>query len=192
MIRVEKTMFHAADGLLKKILIDLMKGIFLYTNNSKWRNLRMKKILVFMMVLVMAVSLVACGGDSAKETKEPINGNGSINDDETINDTDAPIVKTIDAVVFNETSINIKSISTSPADSNKWKQIQIPNVLMMYESIETEFGFTDDSLICDILIDDGNGNQITFRNVNFAESSSDIPILVLYTTEGGGSSAYVN
>lgn len=28
MIRVEKTMFHAADGLLKKILIDLMKGIF--------------------------------------------------------------------------------------------------------------------------------------------------------------------
>ena len=48
-----------------------------------------------------------------------------------------------------------------------------------------ELAFTEDTLVWDILVQDGSENQLTFMGVDFSDVSVDGAKLILEATEGG-------
>ena len=94
--------------------------------------------------------------------------------------------------IFNDTGIDIYALALSPANSSEWGENLITEVIKNGEKVQGELAFTEDTLVWDILVQDGSENQLTFMGVDFSDASTDGVKLILEATEGGDYFASVN
>lgn len=94
--------------------------------------------------------------------------------------------------IFNGTGVDIHALALSPANSNEWGENLITEVIRNGEKVQGELAFTEETLVWDILVQDGSGNQLTFMGVDFSDASTDGAKLFLEATEGGKYFASVN
>lgn len=94
--------------------------------------------------------------------------------------------------IFNGTGVDIHALSLSPVNDNDWGENLITEVIKDGEKVQGELPFTEDTLVWDILVQDGEGNQLTFMGVDFSDASTDGAKLLLEATEGGDYLASVN
>lgn len=94
--------------------------------------------------------------------------------------------------IFNLTGVDIYALALSPANSSDWGENLITEVIKDSEKVKGELVFTADTLVWDILVEDKEGNQLSFMGVDFTEANADGAKLVLEATEGGKYFATVN
>lgn len=86
--------------------------------------------------------------------------------------------------IFNNTGMEIHTLALSPANTKEWGENLIVEVIKDGEMVLAEITFTKDTLVWDILIQDGGETQVTFMGLDFSEANSDGAKLVLELTEG--------
>jgi hypothetical protein len=94
--------------------------------------------------------------------------------------------------IFNNTGIDIYVLALSPANSSEWGENLITEVIKNGEKVQGELAFTKDTLVWDILVQDGSEKQLTFMGVDFSDASTNGAKLNLEVTEGGDYFASVN
>ncbi|WP_395547460.1 MULTISPECIES: lipoprotein [unclassified Lacrimispora] len=94
--------------------------------------------------------------------------------------------------IFNGTGVDIHALALSPANDNNWGENLITEVIKNGEKVQAELVFTADTLVWDILVQDGSENQLTFMGVDFTNANADGAKLFLEATEGGDYFASVN
>ena len=99
---------------------------------------------------------------------------------------------TVPVEIFNGTGKDIHALALSPANDNSWGGNLITEVIKNGEMAQGELVFTADTLVWDILVQDGSGTQLTFMGVDFSEANADGAKLILEATEGGDYFASVN
>ena len=104
----------------------------------------------------------------------------------------APSAITVPIEIFNGIGADIHELALSPANDNSWGGNLITEVIKNGEMAQGELVFTADTLIWDILVQDGSGTQLTFMGVDFSEANADGAKLFLEATEGGDYFATVN
>lgn len=87
--------------------------------------------------------------------------------------------------IFNLTGADIYVLALSPSNSDDWGENLITEVIKDGETVLGELAFTEDTLVWDILVQDGSENQLTFMGVDFSDVSVDGAKLILEATEGG-------
>ncbi len=99
----------------------------------------MKKIIALLLALVMALSLVACGGGNTDETKAPEAGNNETNAPEAgNNETNAPVAE------VTEITLKVWAPQEDQVDENSWL-IQIEK---QFEAAHPEYKITWDNGVC--------------------------------------------
>ena len=94
--------------------------------------------------------------------------------------------------IYNITGVDIHALALSPANSSQWGENLITEVIKNGETVQGELVFTADTLVWDILVQDGSDNQLTFMGVDFSTANAEGAKLVLEATEGGDYYASVN
>lgn len=94
--------------------------------------------------------------------------------------------------ISNITGVDIHALALSPANNKEWGENLITEVIKNGEKVQGELVFTEDTLVWDILVQDGSENQLTFMGVDFSNASTDGAKLILEATEGGDYIATVN
>ena len=94
--------------------------------------------------------------------------------------------------IYNMTSMDIYALSLSPANDNDWGENLITEVIKKGDIVMCELAFTEDTLVWDLLVQDGSGIQVTFMGVDFSDASTDGAKLILEATEGGSYFATVS
>lgn len=94
-----------------------------------------------------------------------------------------PVVVPVEIV--NMTGVEIHTLALSPSNSNDWGENLLDEVIGNGETLQVEMPFTEDTLLWDLLVEDGSGNQLTFMGVDFSDASVEEAQLVLTGTEGG-------
>jgi|GEM_PF-1092248 predicted small lipoprotein YifL len=101
-----------------------------------------------------------------------------------------PVVVPVEIV--NMTGVEIHTLALSPSNSNDWGENLLDEVIGNGETLLVEMPFTEDTLLWDLLVEDGSGNQLTFMGVDFSDANVEGAQLVLTATEGGDYFASVN
>ena len=94
-----------------------------------------------------------------------------------------PVVVPVEIV--NMTGVEIHTLALSPSNSNDWGENLLDEVIGNGETLLVEMPFTEDTLLWDLLVEDGSGNQLTFMGVDFSDANVEGAQLVLTATEGG-------
>lgn len=87
--------------------------------------------------------------------------------------------------LINLTGTDLHALALSPANDEAWGENLISEVIKDGDRVLCEMPFTEGTLVWDILVQDGSGNQLSFLGVDFSEANSEGAKLVLEATEGG-------
>lgn len=87
--------------------------------------------------------------------------------------------------VINDTGVDIHGLAMSPANSQDWGENLLTAPLAYGESGVSQMSFTQDTLVWDLLVEDAQGNQLSFMGIDFSEANVEGAKLVLSVTEGG-------
>lgn len=87
--------------------------------------------------------------------------------------------------ISNLTGVDIYALALSPANDSNWGENLITEVIKDGETVQGKLVFTADTLVWDILVQDSEGNQLTFMGADFTDANIEGAKLVLEATEGG-------
>lgn len=99
--------------------------------------------------------------------------------------SDAPQTIVVDVELVNDTGVDIHGLAMSPANAKEWGENLLTEPLADGESGVSEVAFTQDTLVWDLLVEDAQGNQLSFMGIDFSQANVDGAQLVLAVTEGG-------
>lgn len=137
-----------------------------------------KKLLALMMALMMAPGLVI-GAAAAQPGASALYPSCVIEQENTAESVTVPVE------IVNHTGVDIYALALSPASSDDWGENLLLEVLAADESGVTEITFTADTLVWDLLVEDAEGNQLSFMGIDFSEVDVEGAQLVLTATVDG-------
>lgn len=94
-------------------------------------------------------------------------------------------VITVPVEIINNTGVEIHALAMSPTNSEDWGENLLTATLAADQSGVTEMSFTQDTLVWDLLVQDADGNQLSFMGIDFSQANIEGAQLVLAATEGG-------
>lgn len=92
---------------------------------------------------------------------------------------------TVPVEIVNQTGVDLVGLAMTPANTEDWGENLLTEVLLAETSGVAQMTFTADTLVWDLLVEDGEGNQLTFMGIDFTEQSTEGATLVLAVTEAG-------
>lgn len=92
---------------------------------------------------------------------------------------------TIPVEILNYTGVDFYALAMSPANQETWGDNLLTEVLANGTSGVSQMTFTPDTLVWDILVQDQEGNQLTFMGLDFSEAPTENAKLAMSATEGG-------
>lgn len=113
---------------------------------------------------------------------------GNIQD--AIKETEAAAAQAADSItipveILNYTGVDFYALAMSPANQETWGDNLLTEVLANETSGVSQMTFTQDTLVWDILVQDQEGNQLTFMGLDFSEAPTENAKLAMSATEGG-------
>ncbi len=87
--------------------------------------------------------------------------------------------------IINDTGVDFYALAMSPTNQDTWGDNLLTEVLEKGTSGVTQMTFTPDSLMWDILVQDQEGNQLTFMGLDFSVAPTENAKLAMSADEGG-------